>query len=147
MELSREVHRVGYHFPTIVVDQACHSLGVTLNASGRVTKSHFASLRDDELEDDQAKRRGKGKKAKGRFRKGSPKIDVSLSQAVIDTQAREAIEDLFPRIPRLDLHEIVSRAFDKVSKMNISLPNILTRRRQGILLGLPPAPPLSDGRI
>ncbi|KAL9129092.1 MAG: hypothetical protein Q9217_002364 [Psora testacea] len=117
MELSREVHRVGYHFSTFVVDEACQTLGVTLNASGRVTKSHFASLRDDELQDNQARRQGKGKKTKSRFRKGSPKIDTSLSQAVIDTQAREAIEDLFPKIPRLDLHEIVSRAFDKTRNL------------------------------
>ncbi|KAL9104678.1 MAG: hypothetical protein Q9163_000421 [Psora crenata] len=116
MELSREVHRVGYHFSTFVVDEACQTLGVTLNASGRVTKSHFASLRDEGLRNDQMKRQGKGKKTKSRVRKGSPKIDTSLSQAVIDTQAREAIEDLFPKIPQLDLHEIVSRAFDKVSK-------------------------------
>ena len=37
-----------------------------------------------------------------------------LSQATIDTQAREAIKDLFPKIPQKDLHDIVTRAFEKV---------------------------------
>ena len=141
MELSREVHRIGYHFSTFVVQQACQTLGVKLNASGRVTKSHFASLREDGLQDERMKHQGRGKKTNSRFRRGSPKIDTSLSQAIIDTQAREAIEDLFPKIPRLDLHEIVSRAFDKVSQRSYSLFIDLTRIRKGIwweqLLGHP----------
>ena len=37
-----------------------------------------------------------------------------VSQATLDTQAREAIRDLFPRIPDKDLHQIISRAFQKV---------------------------------
>ena len=41
----------------------------------------------------------------------SPKSDVS--QATLDTQAREAIRDLFPKIPERDLHAIVARAFQK----------------------------------
>ena len=142
MELSREVHRVGYHFSTSVVDEACQTLGVTLNASGRVIESHFASLRDNELQDQQVGRRAKARKNKRGLRNDSPKIDMSLSQAVIDTQAREAIEDLFPKIPRLDLHEIVSRAFDKVSEPKLSLSLPLTRSRRGISLGLRLAPHL-----
>lgn len=43
----------------------------------------------------------------------SPRSDVS--QATIDTDAREAIRDLFPNIPEKDLVEIVRHAFQKVS--------------------------------
>ena len=42
-------------------------------------------------------------------------LNVELSQATIDTQAREAIKDLFPKIPSKDLRDIIIRAFEKVS--------------------------------
>lgn len=41
-------------------------------------------------------------------------INTDISQATLDTQAREAIKDLFPRIPDKDVHEIICRAFQKV---------------------------------
>jgi len=39
---------------------------------------------------------------------------TNLTQAVIDTQAREAIKDLFPKIPLEDLHIVIGRSFQKV---------------------------------
>ncbi len=90
------------------------TLGVNLTASGRVLESNFAFI------DDHAKRQrqpGPGlnkKKSKGKRRNGSPGFDMNLSQAIIDTQAREAIKDLFPKIPADDLHTIIGRAFQKV---------------------------------
>lgn len=49
-------------------------------------------------------------------RHGRPKATLpkDVPQAVLDTQAREAIKDLFPKMPNKDLHEIVFRAFEKV---------------------------------
>lgn len=111
--MTREVSRIGYHFSTIVVDRACQSLGVTLNASGRVIQSHFAYLKDDELNDLKTKKPNR-KKSTARVQRQLATVDTSLSQALIDSQAREAIQDLFPKIPQRDLHEIVVRAFDKV---------------------------------
>lgn len=111
--MSREVHRIGYHFPSVVVDQACMTLGVTLTASGRVLQSNFAFL-DDHATGKRQSGRGPNKKRKGRRRNASPGLDMNLSQAVIDTQAREAIKDLFPKIPSDDLHTIIGRAFQKV---------------------------------
>lgn len=109
-ELSKEVHRVGYHFSSIVVENACQSLGVTLTETGRVAQSSLAGLNEDLP----------GRKPKKRLkRKGreSPKFDLSMSQATIDTHAREAITDLFPKIPSEDLHQVIARSFQKVIPM------------------------------
>ena len=46
---------------------------------------------------------------------------LDISQATLDTQAREAIKDLFPKIPDKDLHQIISRAFQKVGVGKIFL--------------------------
>ena len=114
-ELSHEVHRVGYHFSSRVVEKACTSLGVTLTESGRVLQSSFAAL-NEEL----PTRHGKKikNKAKGKGRASPPKFDISQSQATIDTQAREAIKDLFPKIPDADLHETVARSFQKAGEIH-----------------------------
>lgn len=97
-----------------MVEKACQSLGVSLTQSGRVVQSNFALLDDKLPNSTLSKRKGARKKPRTKGRKESPKFDLSLSQATIDTQAREAIKDLFPKIPQADLHEIVSRAFQKV---------------------------------
>ena len=116
--MSREVHRIGYHFPSIVVDQACMTLGVTLTASGRVLQSNFAFINDQGTGQQQAGRPA-NKKTKGKGKNASASLDMNLSQAVIDTQAREAIKDLFPKITANDLHTIIGRAFQKVCKVSI----------------------------
>lgn len=41
-------------------------------------------------------------------------LQEDVSQAILDMQAREAIKDLFPKIPEKDLHDIICRAFKKV---------------------------------
>ncbi|KAG8528093.1 uncharacterized protein KY384_007009 [Bacidia gigantensis] len=113
MELSREVHRIGHHFPTFVVDKACHSLGVTLTTTGRVAQSQFAFLQEDVLRDKMIRGHSRLKKNKSKTQGGPSGFDSSLPQAIIDSQARETLKDLFPKIPERDMHEIISRAFDK----------------------------------
>lgn len=82
------------------------SLGVQLSQSGQVIRRQQLMLAEPR------KRSALKKKRKSRGdRNGSPKSDVS--QATLDTQAREAIRDLFPKIPERDLHAIVARAFQK----------------------------------
>ena len=111
--LSIEIHRVGFHFPSVTVEKACDSLGVTLSNSGRVLQSNFAHLEDGQ--DHDGRRPTKQKKQKSRTRNAHPVLDISLPQAVIDTSARETIRDLFPNIPNQDLHVIVGRSFQKVT--------------------------------
>ena len=47
------------------------------------------------------------------IRENAPQQE-DVSQAILDMQAREAIKDLFPKIPEKDLHDIICRAFKKV---------------------------------
>lgn len=100
---------MGYHFPTIVVDKACRTLGVTLTETGRVVQSSLAFLDDETRVQHQITKKKRAKRVNK-----DPPFDLTLSQAIIDTHAREAIKDLFPKIPQADLHEIVARAFQKV---------------------------------
>ena len=96
------MHRIGYHFPSSIVDRACRSLGVTLTLSGHVDK-HQQNLLQDLPQD--TRHPGKGVPTQ---------LELQKSQAAIDTEAREAIKDLFPKIPKDEVHEIVLRAFEKV---------------------------------
>ncbi|KAL6715081.1 hypothetical protein ACLMJK_007342 [Lecanora helva] len=129
--MSREVHRIGYHFPSVVVDEACMTLGVTLTASGRVVQSKFALIDEQAAEQRKVDRASKKKKSKVKKQNGPQNLDISLSQAVIDTQAREAIRDLFPKIPPEDLHTIIGRAFQKGKGLVGTVGNLsLVRRAQ-----------------
>lgn len=44
-----------------------------------------------------------------------PQADSEASQLTINTEARDAIKDLFPNIPQGDLFQIIKTAFQKVS--------------------------------
>ena len=83
------------------MDKACEILHVSIDAAGRVVQSHFTSLNE-------RVRRG--------LQGGAHCADIGLTQAELDSQARDAIKDLFPKIPDRDLHEVVVRAFDKVCR-------------------------------
>lgn len=94
-ELSREVHRIGYHFPTEVVAQVCSHYGIRLDSSGRLVG-----------EQDSEKL----------FMKITQKGQVVLNETVrdqvtINTEAKEIIRDLFPKIPDNDLFSIIKTAF------------------------------------
>jgi hypothetical protein len=105
--LSHEVHRIGHHFPSLVVEKACMSLGVSLTQSGHV-------LPPQRIQHTAHHKPGHRNKVKINRLGWSAPLQVDVSQAILDTQAREAIKDLFPKIPEKDLHEIIRRAFKKV---------------------------------
>lgn len=109
--MAKVVTRVGFHFATTVVEKACQSLGVTLNAAGRVIQSQFAVL-----DDSSSNLTRNLQKSKAKLQHNTSELDSTLSQATIDSQARDAIRDLFPRIPERDMHEVIIRAFDKVRR-------------------------------
>lgn len=44
-----------------------------------------------------------------------PPAESEVSQITINTEARDAIKDLFPNIPQHDLFQIIKTAFQKVS--------------------------------
>ena len=110
--LSAQVGRVGYHFPSAIVDQACRLLGVKLARSGYV---HFGPDFDrrstrrmrSSAQADQATR-------KHQVSATIDLVEAEMSQKELDAQASSAIRELFPKIPEEDVQQIVARAFRKV---------------------------------
>ncbi|KZF26773.1 hypothetical protein L228DRAFT_243289 [Xylona heveae TC161] len=98
--ISHHIHRIGHHFASTVVAKACHELGLHLTPSGRAVRYSGQRTRPmqhlDALEDN-----------------NGPSLRSGLSQKKINAEARDAIRDLFPNIPKKDLHEIITRAFKK----------------------------------
>src|SRR5271155_3516523 len=94
-DLSKEVHRIGFHFPSVVVDQVCAHYGITLSSAGTLIK-------EDEVQS-----------FRQRYRKGKKSKEKPKDQITVNTEARDAIKDLFPNIPDNDMHQIIKTAFQK----------------------------------
>lgn len=91
-DLSQHVHRIGYHFPSTVVATACAELGLYLASSGEAMPFHTLGTAQNH-----------------------PPAESEVSQITINTEARDAIKDLFPNIPQHDLFQIIKTAFQMVS--------------------------------
>ncbi|KAJ5086312.1 hypothetical protein NUU61_007619 [Penicillium alfredii] len=87
--LSQHVHRIGYHFPSTVVAVACSELGLYLTNTGKAVPIHGIGTTENLARAN------------------------SESQITINTEARDAIRDLFPNIPDKDLNQIIKTAFQK----------------------------------
>ena len=96
--LSQHVHRIGYHFPSTVVAAACSELGLYLTSSGKAVPFHSLGSHQE-----------------------NPPATTEVDQITINTEARDAIRDLFPNIPDNDLNQIIKTAFQKVSPLRMSL--------------------------
>ncbi|KAK2760952.1 hypothetical protein FQN54_002194 [Arachnomyces sp. PD_36] len=94
--LSQQVHRIGYHFPSVVVAASCMELGVFLSTMGKVMTYQEAHPHGGSSNFDRKMR-----------------ADSEVSQTTINTEARDAIKDLFPNIPDKDLNQIIKTAFQK----------------------------------
>ncbi|KIX04938.1 uncharacterized protein Z518_05809 [Rhinocladiella mackenziei CBS 650.93] len=92
-ELSREVHRIGFHFPTSVVAQVCAHYGIRLTSGGQVI---------DESTDDKLFTKV--------YQNGERPVEEK-DQITINTEAKQTIKDLFPNIPDKDLFQIIKTAF------------------------------------
>jgi hypothetical protein len=90
--LSQHVHRIGYHFPSTIVADVCSELGFHLTSTGKAV-AIYATGRTDEHK----------------------RADSEISQVTLNTEARDALRDLFPNIPDTDLNQIIKTAFQKVS--------------------------------
>ncbi|KAF1814184.1 hypothetical protein P152DRAFT_471969 [Eremomyces bilateralis CBS 781.70] len=86
-KIAHHVHRIGHHFPNDIVDLACEWEGYTIHH--------------------------------GQFRKNKDTVDTSRlakslqshSSKETSEQVRLAIRDLFPKIPKKDLDNIIKHAF------------------------------------
>lgn len=96
-ELSREVHRVGFHFPTQVVAQVCSYYGVRLTSGGKL----IDESKDDKASFMQVYQNGDRKRIK----------EAPKDQVTINTEAKQTLKDLFPKIPDNDLFQIIKTAF------------------------------------
>ncbi|EKV14970.1 hypothetical protein PDIP_41930 [Penicillium digitatum Pd1] len=92
--LSQHVHRIGYHFPSTVVAAVCSELGFYLTSTGKTVLSTFPANRIE----------------------NPRQTDSEISQKTLDTEARDALKDLFPNIPDKDLNQIIKTAFQKGQK-------------------------------
>ena len=92
------MHRIGFHFPTTVVDEVCAHYGIMLSAAGTLIK-------EEDIQSFQQRRAGKSRRP-----------DDLKDQVTINTEARDAIKDLFPNIPDNDVHQIIKTAFQKGQK-------------------------------
>lgn len=95
--MSREVHRIGFHFPTSIVAQVCAHYGIRLTSGGKVI---------DESNDDKEDRLF----AKV-YQNGQRPPKEEKDQVTINTEAKQTIKDLFPKIPDNDLFQIIKTAF------------------------------------
>lgn len=105
-KLSHHIHRIGYHFPSAVVDQACDWLGYN-SRNGRLYRQLPKDLEDTRL---------------------ARRLAVHSRHETND-QIKAAVRDLFPQIPDADLEAIVKHAFRQVSKQQIVLWMEPTLRR------------------
>lgn len=74
-----------------MVAAACSELGLYLTSTGKAVSFHTL----------------------GTLQNHAP-AESEISQVTINTEARDAIKDLFPNIPQHDLYQIIKTAFQKV---------------------------------
>ncbi|KAI9811438.1 MAG: hypothetical protein M1827_005421 [Pycnora praestabilis] len=118
--ISRQVHRVGYHFTSSIVGQACENLGLYVGQSGRIRR-YDAEVSDRVL----------GYGIYGNSLRNDTNHPVSatfdVSQEKLNARAIDTIKDLFPKIPEKDIDDIIKRAFQKVwSSAGFSAIRLLT---------------------
>lgn len=81
-----------------MVAAACTELGLYLTSAGKAVPFHTLGALQSQ-----------------------PPSELEASQITINTEARDAIKDLFPNIPQDDLFQIIKTAFQKVSQFEPSV--------------------------
>ena len=84
-------------------------------------QSWFANLDEDGRRDGFQSRQERLRKSRTVLRPEDGPSKPALSQALIDSQARDAIHDLFPKIPPRDVHDVLCRAFEQVIAAQITV--------------------------
>jgi hypothetical protein len=89
------------------VSRACGELGISISSAGRIYNTNASPA----LEAIYAK----SKRGAGLYSNQEARLSQDpISQEQLDHEARNALTDLFPKIPERDLIAIISRAFKKV---------------------------------
>ncbi|KXT01487.1 hypothetical protein AC578_4526 [Pseudocercospora eumusae] len=101
-KVSHHIHRIGYHFRSDVVEDACQQLGYIPNRGRFVKEAELA----DENE-------------KSRMARAMAKHGIIMDEPAkqeTDEQVRAAVKELFPRIPEEDLQAILQHAWAEGSQ-------------------------------
>ncbi|KAF2708926.1 hypothetical protein K504DRAFT_408226 [Pleomassaria siparia CBS 279.74] len=99
-KISHHVHRLGFHFPAQVISEACDVLGYKYRNNHFYKRARDLDLANTRLARSLATH---GERA---LLHGRP-----ATEAESKTQVRDAVRDLFPKIPEQDLSAIVHHAF------------------------------------
>lgn len=91
------MHRLGYHFRSVIVEEASSSIELQSVRRGGVNVLQSTTAHYDLT-------------AAGTY-------PIPESQDEINREADAAIRDLFPRIPNTDRQQIIDHAFQRVSKL------------------------------
>lgn len=113
-ELSKQVHRVGFHFPAEIVQRALTSLGIDLDKEDAVLRKHEIWPKDEPK-----RGRGGNRNANLMKRNGKPQLQkglnlLQMTQEEVDAQAKAAILDMFPAVPHENLYQIILHSFELV---------------------------------
>ena len=113
-ELSKQVHRIGFHFPAEIVQRALTSMGIDLDKEDAILRKHETWPKNES-------KRGRGGHRHANLikRNGKPVVckDLNLlqmTQEEVDSQAKAAILDMFPAIPQENLYQIILHSFELV---------------------------------
>ncbi|KAK4507369.1 hypothetical protein PRZ48_001104 [Zasmidium cellare] len=116
-KVSHHIHRIGHHFKSNIVEEACQTLGYAYIRGQFVKESDLANLNE------------RSKMAAALARHGYH-FDRHLEQET-DDQVRAAIKELFPKIPEQDLKEILRHAWaEGTNRVGTSADLDLPRRVQ-----------------
>ncbi|KAL8927729.1 MAG: hypothetical protein Q9208_002144, partial [Pyrenodesmia sp. 3 TL-2023] len=113
--LKEQVGRLGYHFPSAVVEQARQSLGAT--------SPEPSTVRSEPRNTRYSLRKGRRNTQSSRTKDKQitqprvASVGIDMDQSEIDSRAAIAIRELFPKIPEEDVHIIVAQAFQKVCRL------------------------------
>ncbi|KAL1587080.1 hypothetical protein WHR41_04001 [Cladosporium halotolerans] len=99
-KISHHIHRIGYHFRSEVMREACAALQYVPFHRG------FIKAADFEKEEQNSK-------TAQILAKHGVKYNLAEDNKETPEQVRGAIKELFPKIPEKDLDEIVTRAWEK----------------------------------
>ena len=102
--------RVGHHFANSVLARVCDELGIWIDPYGRICDSRNTNgaLASGTNSLTHVQLRGPN------FEKETRRDNGLISQYQFNEEARNAITDLFPKIPEPDLSDIIYRAFQMV---------------------------------
>lgn len=110
-KVSHHIHRVGYHFRSEVVEEACYALGYVFTRKGFVKETQLEEQREQ----------SKMAQALAKF---GLHFDVEKET---DLQVMAAVKELFPKMPEQDLTQVLRHAWEKGAdrigtNMEIDLP-------------------------